>query len=198
MKKQLALVGILMVSLCSVSSVRAEDTTKDSCSTGQDLAPIKQVGMYLDGYHTYKNEENLSSENQKQIRTAHYCKQVNPDMFQCLIYDGNGANAKCIGVEYVITDTLFKTLTASEQKYWHNHDTEVDTGLLVLPGLPQEKQKEILGDLRTTHGKTWQVWPNLADRVPLGEPVLMWNVDPSKISSTTKRSVATRQTDPTF
>jgi hypothetical protein len=34
--------------------------------------------------------------------------------------------------------------------------------------------------------------------VPLGEPVLMWNVSPEKISSTTKKSVAARTVDPTF
>jgi hypothetical protein len=187
-----------MATLCASSALSAEDVTGKSCGTGQDLVPIKQVGMYLDGYHTYKKEEHLDGEKQKQIRTAHYCKQVNPDMYQCLIYDGNNPNAKVIGIEYVITDKLFKTLPAGEQKYWHAHDTEVDTGLLILPGLPEEKQKEILGVLHSTHGKTWQVWPNLSDAVPLGEPALMWNVDPSKISSTTKQSVAARKTDPTF
>lgn len=154
--------------------------------------------MYLDGYHTYRKEADLSGDKQQQIRTAHYCKQVNPDMFQCLIYDGNTADAKCIGVEYVITDNLFKTLPAEEQKMWHPHDSEVDTGLLILPGLPKEKQKEVLTALRTTHGKTWQVWPNLSEKVPLGQPELMWNVDPEKISTTTKKSVATREAQPTF
>ncbi len=198
MKKQFALISILAASLCSFSAALAEDSAKDSCSTGQNLAPIKEVGMYLDGYHTYKHEDKLSGEKQRQVRTAHYCKQVNPDMFQCLIYDGNGPNAKCIGVEYVITDKLFQTLAADEQKYWHPHDAEVDTGLLILPGLPEEKQKEILGVLRSTHGKTWQVWPNLADQVPLGEPTLMWSVDPDKINSATKKSAAARKVDPTY
>jgi hypothetical protein len=201
MKKQFALAGILVSCLLSISAASADTAckeSKDSCSTGQDLAPIKQVGMYLDGYHTYKKEENLTGENQKQIRTAHYCKQVNPDMFQCLIYDGNTANAKCIGVEYVITDNLFKTLPEAEQKMWHPHDAEVDTGLLILPGLPAEKQKEILGVLRSTHGKTWQVWPDLTTKVPMGDPALMWSVDPNKISTVTKQSAATRTTAPAF
>jgi len=198
MKKQFALVGILAASIMSFTSVQAEDEKKDSCATGQDLTPLKQVGMYLDGYHTYRKEANVPAEDQKQVRTAHYCKQVNPDLFQCLIYDGNNPNARVIGVEYVITDKLFQTLSAEEKKFWHDHDSEVDTGLLILPGLPAEKQKEILGVLRTTHGKTWQTWNNLSDAVPIGEPALMWNVDPSKISTTTKKSVATRQTDPTF
>lgn len=195
MKKQLVLASILM--MCSLAGASAHEE-KDSCTTGQDLAPIKQVGMYLDGYHTYKSEEKLSADKQQQIRTAHYCMQINPDLFQCLIYDGNTDKAKCIGVEYVITDKGFQTLSAEEQKNWHPHDAEVDTGLLILPGLPEAKQKEILAVLRSTHGKTWQVWPNLADQFPLGSPALMWSVDPNKISEATKKSAATRATSPSF
>jgi hypothetical protein len=208
MNKSFALAGILVASLCTISVAQADDCSPDSkktsdakssaCTTGQDLAPIKQIGMYLDGYHTYRKEKDVTGEKQRQIRTAHYCKQINPDMFQCLIYDGNGANAKCIGVEYVITDALFKTLPAEEQKLWHAHDTEVDTGLLVLPGMPKDKEKEILTVLRSTHGKTWQVWPDLSSKVPMGEPELMWNVDPDKIGSATKKSASARATDPTF
>lgn len=198
MKKQFAAISILIFYLYSSCSTLAKDTGNDCCSTDQDLTPIKQVGMYLDGYHAYKQEEHLTAENQKQIRTAHYCKQVSSDMFQCLIYDGNGPNAKVIGIEYVITNKLFKTLPQSEQKYWHPHDSEVDTGLLTLPGLSEEKQKDILANLRSTYGKTWHVWPNLADKIPLGEPALMWNVDPGKISRSTRQSVAIRKVDPAF
>lgn len=198
MKKRFAIPMILIVCLCSFSTTFSRASDHNPCLTDQDLTPIKQVGMYLDGYHTYKQEENFKAENQKQIRTAHYCKQVNPDMFQCLLYDGNGPDAKVIGIEYVITDKLFKTLPQSEQKYWHPHDSEVDSGLLTLPGLPKEKQKNILATLRSTHGKTWQVWPNLSDKVPFGEPVLMWNVDPYKISKSTRQSVVSREAHPAF
>jgi hypothetical protein len=198
MKKQFLLSGILLASLCSFAPSQADEANKNSCATGQDLLPIKQIGMYLDGYHTYKKEVGLDTEKQKQIRTAHYCKQVNPDLFQCLIYDSNKPDAKIIGVEYVITDEAFKKLPADEQKYWHPHDGEVDSGLLSMPGLPKDKQKEILGVLHSTHGKTWQVWPDLSTSMPLGEPELMWNVDTNKISDATKKSVAARETDYAF
>jgi hypothetical protein len=172
-----------------------------SCSNAaQDLSttPPQQIGMYLDGYHSYKSESKLSSEKQKQIHTAHFCKQVNPDLYQCLIYDGNTKGARVIGVEYVITEKLYNTLPKSEKKYWHAHDGEVDSGLLTLPGLPAEQQKTILSCLRSTYGKTWQTWNHLEDSVPLGEPALMWNVDPKKVSQATKQSVAAREINPTF
>ncbi len=174
------------------------DASQNPCCFGQKLAPISQVGMYIDGYHVYQSERGLPSEKQHQVREAHYCKQINADMFQCLIYDSNLPEAKVIGIEYVITDKLFKTLPAEEKKLWHPHDAEVSYGLLSLPGAPKDKESEILSFLKTTHGKTWQVWPNLTAAVPLGKPVLMWSVDPKKINSSTKRSVAARQSDPAF
>lgn len=198
MKKLVAFGAMLTCSMFMMPSVWAGETGSKPCTTAQDFTPIKQICMYLDGFHTYRKEKNLTGEAQKQIRTAHYCKQVNPDLFQCLLYDGNGANARIIGVEYVITDKLFQTLPASEQKYWHAHDSEVDEKLLILPGLKDEEEKSILSTLRSTHGKTWQVWPNLSDSVPMGEPVLMWNVEPNKISAKTKQSVAARKLDPMF
>jgi len=188
----------LTCSTFMLPSVFAEDTASKPCATAQDFTPIKQICMYLDGFHTYRKEKNLTGDTQQQIRTAHYCKQVTPDLFQCLLYDSNGVNARVIGIEYVITDKLFQTLPASEQKYWHAHASEVDENLLVLPGLKEDEQKNILSSLRSTHGKTWQVWPNLNDAVPMGEPVLMWNVDPKKISAKTKQSVAARKEDPMF
>ncbi len=67
-----------------------------------------------------------------------------------------------------------------------------------MPGLAKDKEKEVLTSLRSTHGKTWQVWPNLADKVPLGEPELMWSVDPEKSAPLTKQSAQARAVDPTF
>lgn len=172
----------------------------DCSSATQNLtnAGPHQIEMYLDGYHSYKRESLLPADQQKQVRTAHFCKQVNPDLYQCIIYDGNGKDARAIGIEYVISEKLYKDLPAAEKKYWHSHDGEVDSGLLVLPGLPVEKQKQILSALRSTYGKTWQTWDRLEDAVPMGEPALMWNVDPKKVSQITKKSVAAREINPTF
>jgi len=191
--------SVIAAFVCCVLPALAEETVA-SCPSTQDLCqtPPQQIGMYLDGYHSYRNEAKLPADKQRQIRTAHFCKQVNPDMYQCLIYDGNTKDARVIGIEYVITEKLYKGLSATEKKYWHAHDGEVDSGLLVLPGMPKEKQKEILSALRSTYGKTWQTWNRLEDSVPLGEPALMWNVDPSKISQQTQKSVAVREVNPTY
>jgi hypothetical protein len=197
-KRQLSVGVIAAFVTCLSPALSSEET--NCCPSAQDLSqtPPKQIGMYLDGYHSYRKEAKLPAEDQRQIRTAHFCKQVNSDLWQCLIYDGNSKDARVIGIEYVITEKLYKTLSVSEKKYWHAHNGEVDSGLLVLPGMPKEKQKEILTGLRNTYGKTWQTWNHLEDSVPLGEPALMWNVDPEKISQATKNSVAAREVSPTY
>lgn len=159
----------------------------------QDLTPPKQIEMYLDGFHCLKKELNLPAEQQLQIRAAHYCAH-HGDMFMCSVYDGTGPDARLVAIEYVINDKTYKSLSPKEKKYWHPHYDEVDTGMLRLPGLDKEKEKATLAFLHSTWGKTWQVWPDLANKLPIGEPVLLWSIDPKKIKATTKAAQLERDT----
>ena len=52
-------------------------------------------------------------------------------MRQCIIYDSNKADAKLIGIEYIISRKLFDTLPAEERKYWHSHEYEVRQSCLM-------------------------------------------------------------------
>lgn len=153
--------------------------------------------MYLDGFHNYVGQEKLPKEKQLQQRYAHYCKQLSPDMFQCIIYEGNGKDAKLVGTEHVITEKLYKTLPASEKKYWHPHDGEVDSGMLRAPGMDAEKEKATLAFLKHTYGKTWNVWQP-GDQLPVGQPKLMWSIKPEHINEKTKKQIANRETDHHF
>jgi hypothetical protein len=36
------------------------------------------------------------------MEAHHYCKVVNDDLLQCLIFDGNSSNANLIGTEHII------------------------------------------------------------------------------------------------
>lgn len=47
-------------------------------------------------------------------------------MRQCIIYDSNKADARLIGIEYIISKDLFKQLPAEEKRYWHSHEYEVN------------------------------------------------------------------------
>ena len=164
----------------------------------QDLTPPKQIEMYLDGYHIAKKDYNLPGEKQVQFRAAHYCSHLPSGVFMCSVYDGNGPHAKLVAIEYVISDDKYKTLSEKEKKMWHPHDAEVDTGMLRMPGLDPEKEKSTLAFLRGTHGKTWQLWPDPKMDLPIGEPVLLWSIEPNKINETTKKSMEQRKVDPKY
>lgn len=60
-----------------------------------------------------------------QVVAHHFCSHVSGDMRQCIIYDSNKADAKLIGIEYIISRKLFETLPMEERKYWHSHEFEV-------------------------------------------------------------------------
>lgn len=192
MNLKLALaVGIATcVSLFSGIPSQAEmDHGKASGMAGcvQDLTPPKQIEMYLDGFHCFKSERALPAEKQHQEHATHYCAH-HGDIFMCSVYDGTGQDARLVAIEYVIGNDKYQKLPESEKKFWHPHNEEVDTGLLRMPGLDPEKEKATLTFLKTTWGKTWQLWPDLANDLPVGEPVLLWSLDADKINSKTQKA----------
>ncbi|MDB5098268.1 MAG: hypothetical protein JWM80_2689 [Cyanobacteria bacterium RYN_339] len=188
MKSTVALLSCLLPLLLA-SAVRAEP---------QDLTPVRQIEMYLDGFHNYKREVGLPPAKQSQLRVAHYCSHYSPELIQCVLYDGNGKGARLIGVEYVVPEAVYRGLPAAERKYWHPHDGEVDSGMLVLPGLPADQQKAVLATVRKTWGKTWHVWDYRQDKLPFGEPRLMWPVAPGQQSETTRKAMQERARNPAF
>jgi hypothetical protein len=150
----------------------------------QDLTPPKQIEMYLDGWHCLKKQMNLPAEKQKQIHAMHYCAH-HGNVFMCSVYDGNGPDARLVAIEYVVGNDVYQKLSAHEKQYWHPHDGEVDTGLLRMPGLDADKEKATLTFLKSTWGKTFQLWPDLDNPLPVGEPVLLWAISPDKINANT-------------
>ncbi|CCH53782.1 protein of unknown function DUF1264 [Fibrisoma limi BUZ 3] len=134
----------------------------------QDKSPVRKLNIYLDGFHFYNGHL------QGQMEAHHYCSKLNEDLTQCVIYDGNGDSAKIMGVEYIISETLFKTLPADEKKLWHSHRYEVKSGTLIGPGLPGVAEHELMEQIVTTYGKTWHTWHTDQDiALPFGNPALM-------------------------
>ena len=130
--------------------------------------PINQICAHVVGFHFYSGEIN------RQVTAHHYCSMLNQDFRQCIIYDSDRADAKLIGVEYIISDRLFKTLPEDEKKFWHSHVYEVKSGLLTCPRLPFMSEKPVMQELVHTYGKTIHFWQvDRGDQLPLGEPKLM-------------------------
>ena len=132
--------------------------------------PLRTPHLYVCGIHAAKANPGF------QIETQHYCSMLNEEIHQCLLYDSTERNAKLLGVEYIISDKLYRELPDEEKKYWHPHTYEVLSGLLVAPDLAPGKEEELMRTLLTTWGKAWHTWPDPQTDVPLGEPLLIWSL----------------------
>lgn len=134
----------------------------------QDKSPLKAFSAYLDGFHFYNGNINA------QMEAHHYVSQLNEDIHQAIIFDGNEKDAKIMGVEYIISERLFKTLDEEEKKLWHSHHYEVKSGSLIAPGIPDAAEHELMDNLVSTYGKTIHTWHTDQQReLPIGSPMIM-------------------------
>ena len=134
----------------------------------QNKPPIAALNAYLDGFHFYSGKPDM------QMEAHHYCAILNEDVTQCVIYDGNVKDAKLMGVEYIVSERLLRTLPAEEKALWHSHVHEVKSGQLIAPGIPRAAENELMRKLVGTYGKTWHTWhTDLHKQLPLGVPQLM-------------------------
>jgi predicted small lipoprotein YifL len=158
----------------------------------QDTTPVEQLQLVLDGFHGVKREVVRPPDAQRQQRAFYYCDRRSADFYQCAVFDGDDVGAHLVGVEYVVSAALYATLPAVERQYWHPHAGEIDSGLLVAPGLPPALAEPLLQDLRATYGKTWLLWDSVDDALPFGEPALGWTIPASKISPRTRAALLAR------
>lgn len=49
------------------------------------------------------------------MEAHHFCRQVNQDFAQCILFDGNSENANLNGIEYIVSEKLFETLSTEER-----------------------------------------------------------------------------------
>jgi hypothetical protein len=134
----------------------------------QNKPPIEALNAYLDGFHFYNGNPH------GQMEAHHYCAVLNDELIQCVIFDGNVAQAKIMGVEYIVSARLFKDLPAQEKALWHSHVHEVKSGQLIAPGIPEVAEKELMKKLIGTYGKTFHTWhTDLHKTLPYGVPQVM-------------------------
>jgi hypothetical protein len=141
----------------------------------QDMTPLKDFDVYVAGLHCAKGEPEM------QMEAHYYCRQVNQDLIQCVLFDGNTKDANLIGIEYIVSERLFDGLPEDEKAYWHPHNYEILSGQLIAPGLPDAAERAFLEQLMNSYGKTWHTWHTgrhdgePGHTLPLGDPMLMWS-----------------------
>lgn len=145
----------------------------------QKLKPIQAFQQHICTWAIF------SQNMKRKIETHHYAARLNDDFLQCAVYDSDQANARLIGVEYVISEKVFKTFPQEEKQLWHSHAFEIKEGLWVNPGVPEVIQKQELKGLASTYGKFWCTWQfDQGDVLPMGPPSLMMSPqkeDPGRI-----------------
>ncbi len=164
-------VGLGSVSFVVASSkLFAEEKSKHVAhhSENKPEGPLGEFHAYLCAFHVAKKDPSIV------IEAHHYCMPIRDNVHQCVIFDDNKKNARILGVEYIISDELYRTLPDTEKKYYHPHSYEITSGLLISPGLPVATENKFMEGLVTTWGKTWHTWPDPKTALPMGEPLLMW------------------------
>jgi hypothetical protein len=139
-------------------------------------APVSKISMYLNGFHAAKDNA------QMQMEAHHYCNQMNEDFAQCVLFDGNTGDARLMGIEYIVSATVYDTLPKEERAFWHPHNFEILSGQLRLPGIPDVAEKQALEAKINSYGKTWHTWMtgmhgSPSDALPLGAPSLQWSLN---------------------
>ncbi|GAB3261917.1 OBAP family protein [Arthrobacter pigmenti] len=141
----------------------------------QNNAPMQGFDVYVVGFHCAKGEPDF------QMEAHHYCRVVNDDLLQCVLFDGNTKDANLIGIEYIVSGRLFDTMPEHEKSYWHPHNYELLSGQLAAPGLPETAEKAFFKLLVNSYGKTWHTWHTSSHGghpgmdLPYGDPKLMWS-----------------------
>ena len=141
----------------------------------QEVTPLRGFDVYVVGFHCGKDQPDM------QMEAHHYCRVVNEDFLQCVVFDGNTKQANLIGIEYIVTGDLYGSLPEEERSLWHPHNFEVLSGQLAAPGLPEPAETAPMERLLNSYGKTWHTWHTgrhdgePGDALPLGQPALMWS-----------------------
>jgi hypothetical protein len=141
---------------------------------GKAEGPMSNTHFHFCGIHMAKKNPKL------QFLTQHFCAAhtggADGAVFQCVLYDGTGKNAKLIGVEYLISDAAYRKLPETEKKYWHAHTYEVLGAGLIAPGMTPEDEMTFMKEVIKMWGKAWHTWPDPETSVPVGEPLLIWSL----------------------
>ena len=161
----------------------------------QSKRPIDAMSAYLNGFHFYADDMG------RQVEANHYCTHLSEDFHQCVIYDSDRSDAKLIGIEYIVSERIFRTLPDEERRLWHSHQYEVKSGELIAPGVPELAGHAFMETLVTTYGKTWHTWQvDRFPQFPTGIPQLMMGfvqdrqLDPRLLADRDRRFGASTET----
>lgn len=104
----------------------------------------------------------------------HYCKVISDaPMITCLMFESNEPNAQLVGIEYIAAKSVVRNEVplADWNRDWHDHAVEIESGVVKLPGMPEEDAAKTAALVSGTDGIVFMTWPHGAT-VPDGKVVI--------------------------
>src|SRR5262245_61589247 len=98
----LGLFGGAVAGLTTGSPLLADHPAK--ADPAMPAGPLGQFHAYLCAYHLAKKDVNFV------LEAHHYCAALSDEVHQCVIFDKVGKGARILGVEYIISDRLYRAL----------------------------------------------------------------------------------------
>ena len=148
----------------------------------------------VDGYNLPQGHLNAVRHNfdDPSLRAEHFCKPHDRVMMVCQLYDSNSANATLIGIEYIITQEQYDSLTNREKPYWHAHREELrpERADPRMPELSPEQAQAEMAKMFPTWGKVIITWipsddlPSFPPQVQLVDHPFMVNATIASSNST--------------
>lgn len=136
-----------------------------ACTQSKPVPETPQRGfdLHVDAKHYVRD-----------ARTAvhHWCKTINDNLIECLLFDSDEADAGLVGIETIVPKDIWSTFTKDQQKEWHDHATEIIEAEATLPDTPPEEAAKIVEFLKGTRGRVIYIWDFPADDWPVTRPFL--------------------------
>jgi hypothetical protein len=108
-----------------------------------------------------------------QVIAHHYCKEISGGLTQCQIYDGEGQDARLVGMEVVVNVETSESFTEEEKALWHYHRDEIPLVEATIQDLPEEEAARIAQGLMETYGKVFLLYDPTMQDMPMGEPIVL-------------------------
>lgn len=124
----------------------------------------------------------------------HYCKTLDQNYMQCLLFDSDQSTAHVIGVETIISPEIYAQLPEAERASWHYHKDEIPLVDAKLPGLSDEEVAKVVAAVENTYGRVVIFWKP-GDVAPLGVPSV---VNPQSHREGALREILIKATDFSF
>ncbi len=126
------------------------------------LTPAQDFALHIDA----KKHINGAPE----FVVHHYCKTLDSQVTQCLLFDSDAPNAHLIGEETIISPQSYAQLSDVEKPSWHYHKDEIPLVDAQLPGLSEAEVNKVVAAIEDTYGKVVIFWSPTTPLAPTGMP----------------------------